>query len=311
MGDLIARLSGPIPTGGLRDAMADVLHDPGLRLWLPVAGGWVDEAGARIPELELSPGPGLSRIERGGHTLAVIRHDPAIDRHLIDAAGAATAMALDNARLHAELRTRLEEVRASRSRLVEATDAERRRIERDLHDGAQQRLLAVSFRLRGALRQTGPADSALSDLAEAEAELRGAIEELRNLARGIHPVILTDEGLGPALGSLADRAPMPVRITSTLARRWPAPIEAAAYFVVAEGLTNAARYAATPVEVTVEVRAGRLVVRVRDDGPGGAEHAQGSGLRGLTDRVEAVNGRLTIQSPRGGGTTLTAEFPCG
>jgi len=310
VGDLIERLSGPIPTGGLRDAMSDVLRDPNLRLWLPVAGGWVDEAGASIPHRELTPGSGISRIDRAGRTLAVIRHDPAIDRRLIDAAGAATAMALDNARLHAELRTRLEEVRASRARIVEATDAERRRIERDLHDGAQQRLLAVSFRLRAAQRQTEAADSVRSDLAEAEDELRGAIEELRNLARGIHPVILTDEGLGPALDSLADRAPMPVRITSTLDGRLPPPIEAAAYFVVAEGLTNAARYAGTPVDVTVDVCGGRCVLRVRDNGPGGADRARGSGLRGLADRVEAVDGWLTIQSPSGAGTTLTAEFPC-
>ena len=290
--------------------MADVLHDPDLSLWLPVDGRWVDEAGANVPDADLAPGPGLSRIDRAGRTLAVINHDPAIDPRLIDAAGAAAAMALDNARLHAELQTRLEEVRASRSRIVEATDAARRQIERDLHDGAQQRLLAVSFRLRAAQRRTDAVDPARLDLAEADDELRGAIEELRNLARGIHPVILTDEGLGPAVEALADRAPMPVEMTSTLDRRLPAPIEAAAYFVVAEGLTNAARHAGTPVEVAIDLRDGCLVVRVRDDGPGGADSAHGSGLRGLADRVEAVDGRLTIESAFGAGTTLAAEFPC-
>ena len=309
IGDLVERLSQPIPAGGLRDAMAEVLHDPHLRLLFPLGEGWVDEAGRPLAEPE-GAGSGVTRIERDGHTLAVVQHDPAIDRAVIAAAGAATAMALDNARLHAELRAHLEEVRASRARIVTATDLERRRIERDLHDGAQQRLLALSFRLRAAQRH-GTGDPALmADLGEAEAELRGAIEELRNLARGIHPVILTDEGLLPALEALADRAPLPVTITTTLSSRLPAAVEGAAYFVVAESLTNAARYAASPVVVRVEVHAGCLFVSVSDDGPGGADSSRGSGLRGLADRVEAVDGRLTVASPPGAGTTVTAEVPC-
>jgi signal transduction histidine kinase len=311
VGDLIERLSTPIPTGGLRDAMADVLHDPDLRVALPLGKAWVDEAGATVPDPLRDGAMGSTRIVRDGRTLAVIGHDPAIDEGLIAAAGAATAMALENARLHAEVRARLEEVRASRARIVDAADAERRRIERDLHDGAQQRLLTLSFRLRAAMRRTDGVDAALAgDLAQADEELRGAIEELRDLARGIHPAILTDEGLGPALGSLADRAPMPVHITATPGRRLPPPIEAAAYFVVAEGLTNAARHAGTPVDVSAQVHGGRLVVRVSDDGPGGADGRSGSGLRGLADRVEAVDGSLTIDSHVGTGTCLTAEFPC-
>ena len=312
VGDLIERLSGTIPTGGLRDAMADVLHDPDLRLAFPLADGWVDEAGAQVWAPERTTSSGSSRIEVDGRTLAVIGHDPAIDERLIAAVGAATAMALENARLHAEVRAQLEEVRASRARIVGAADAERRRIERDLHDGAQQRLLTLSFRLRAAMKRSAGVDPALhEDLAEADDELRHAIEELRNLARGIHPTILTDEGLGPALGSLVDRAPMPVRITSVPDRRLPSPIEAAAYFVVAEALTNAARHAGTPVEVFASMADGSLVVRVSDDGPGGADERLGSGLRGLADRVEAVDGRLTIDSPAGGGTRVIAEFPCG
>lgn len=310
VGDLVERLSHPIPAGGLRAAMADVLHDPQLRLLFPLADAWVDEGGRPVADPVATAGAGVSRIERDGRTLAVVHHDPAIDRAVIAAAGAATAMALDNARLHAELRARLEEVRASRSRIVKATDLERRRIERDLHDGAQQRLLALSFRLRAA-RRHGATDSALmADLDEAESELRGAIEELRNLARGIHPVLLTDEGLLPALEALADRAPLPVTISTTLKARPPPAVEGAAYFVVAESLTNAARYAATPVDVRVELRAGCLVVSVIDEGPGGADSSRGSGLRGLADRVEAVDGRLTVTSPRGAGTTVTAELPC-
>ena len=242
----------------------------------------------------------------------MIGHDPAIDERLIAAVGAATAMALENARLHAEVRAQLEEVRASRARIVGSADAERRRIERDLHDGAQQRLLTLSFRLRAAMKRSGDVDPALhADLAEADDELRHAIEELRNLARGIHPTVLTDEGLGPALGSLVDRAPMPVQITAVPDGRLPSPIEAAAYFVVAEALTNAARHAGTPVEVSASVCARDSIVRVSDTGPGGADERLGSGLRGLADRVEAVGGRLTIEQPRRRGTRLIAEFPCG
>ena len=312
MGDLIERLSGTIPTGGLRDAMADVLHDPHLRLAFPLGGGWVDEAGAQVSAPEQTTSSGSSRIELDGRTLAVIGHDPAIDERLIAAVGAATAMTLENARLHAEVRAQLEEVRASRARIVGSADAERRRIERDLHDGAQQRLLTLSFRLRAAIKRSADVDPALhEDLAEADDELRHAIEELRNLARGIHPTILTDEGLGPALGSLVDRAPMPVQLTSVPDRRLPSPIEAAAYFVVAEALTNAARHAGTSAEVSASLSDGNLIVRVSDEGPGGADGRLGSGLRGLADRVEAVDGRLTIDSPAGQGTRVIAEFPCG
>lgn len=309
VGGLIERLSGPIPTGGLRDALADVLHDPDLRLAFPLGDGWVDEAGASVADP--GDGAGVSRIAHEGRSLAVILHDPAIDDGLVAAAGAATAMALENARLHAEVRSQLEEVRASRARIVDAADAERRRIERDLHDGAQQRLLALSFTLRGAIRRSAEVDPSLAAaLGEADHELRGALEELRDLARGIHPAILTDEGLGPALGSLAERAPMPVRVTVLPDRRLSPPIEAAAYFVVAEALTNAARHAGTAVDVTASLANDRLTIRVRDEGPGGADE-RGGGLRGLADRVAAVEGRLTIESTPGTGTIVMAEFPCG
>jgi PAS domain S-box-containing protein len=203
------------------------------------------------------------------------------------------------------------ELRRSRARIVEAADAARRRIERDLHDGAQQRLVgvAMSLRLAGAALETDPA-AARALLDEAGADLAEAIAELRELARGIHPAILTEGGLDPALRALARRSPVPVTIAAVPTRRFPAAIEAAAYFVVSEGLTNAARHAPDSAS-TVEVRddEDRLVVEVRDTGPGGAD-VRGGGLQGLADRVNALSGRLTIVSPPQAGTTLRAELPC-
>ncbi len=204
------------------------------------------------------------------------------------------------------------ELRRSRARIVEAGDAERRRLERNLHDGAQQRLvsLSLSLRLAQARLQSDPA-AAGELLTAAGAELAQALEELRELARGIHPAVLTDRGLGPALESLADRAPLPVELDHVPGERLPAPVEAAAFYVVAEALTNVAKYAdATSVRVSVARFNGRAVVEVADDGRGGADPAQGTGLRGLVDRVEALNGHLDVESPVGRGTRVRAEIPC-
>ena len=204
------------------------------------------------------------------------------------------------------------ELRRSRARIVEAGDAERRRLERNLHDGAQQRLvsLSLSLRLAQARLKSDPA-TASELLAAAGAELSQALEELRELARGIHPAVLTDRGLGPALESLADRAPIPVELDHVPGERLPASVEAAAFYVVAEALTNVAKYAdATSVRVSVARFDGRAVVEVADDGRGGADPTQGTGLRGLVDRVEALNGRLDVESPVGRGTRVRAEIPC-
>ena len=211
--------------------------------------------------------------------------------------------------LDAELRESLEELRASRARLVEAGDAERRRLERDLHDGAQARLVALSLLLATA-RTRAKGDPDLAGLLDqARDELQTSLTELRELARGIHPAVLTDRGLEPALEALVARATVPVTV-EVEAGRLPAPVEAAAYFVVSEALQNVAKYAdATSASVTVRRPRGRVVVVVADDGVGGADAARGSGLRGLQDRVAALDGTIAVDSPAGCGTRLRAEIP--
>jgi signal transduction histidine kinase len=204
-----------------------------------------------------------------------------------------------------------EEMRASRARIVRAADEARQRLERNLHDGAQQRLVAVSFSLRlAAARLPEKPDEAKSLLTAASDELTHAMNELRELARGIHPAILTEQGLGPALEVLGRRAPLPVTVSNDLPARLPAPVEAAAYYVVAESLTNVAKYAeASSVQVRVGRENGVARVEVVDDGIGGADATRGSGLRGLADRVEALDGRLVVESPETVGTRVWAEIP--
>jgi PAS domain S-box-containing protein len=200
-----------------------------------------------------------------------------------------------------------EELAASRARIVQAGDAERRRLERNLHDGAQQRLVSLALMLRLAARRH-PEDETLGQAGE---ELAEALKELRELARGIHPAVLTERGLEPAVRALADRSQLPVELSVDVDGRLPDPVEAAAYYVVAEALTNVAKYAgASEVTVGVHRDNGQARIEVRDDGIGGADAGGGSGLRGLADRVEALGGRLQIDSPRGAGTTLRAEIPC-
>ena len=214
-------------------------------------------------------------------------------------------------RLNAELQARLEELAASRTRIVTAGDVERRRLERNLHDGAQQRLVTLSLSLRAASAklESDPA-GARTVLTDARDELALALEELRELARGLHPAVLTDRGLRAAVEMLADRAPVPVEIADVLDERLPEPVEAAAYYLIAEALTNVTKYAnASTVHVRVAVIDANVVVEVSDDGIGGADAAGGSGLRGLADRVEALGGSLEVVSPPGGGTSLRAEVP--
>jgi signal transduction histidine kinase len=213
--------------------------------------------------------------------------------------------------LDAELRQRLEELRASRARLVEAGDAERRRLERDLHDGAQARLVALALTL-GSARTRAGADTELHALLERAAEeLQTSLQELRELARGIHPAVLTDRGLEPALRSLAARATVPVAVDAAVGRL-PGAVESAAYFVASEALANVAKYAhATRATVAVRRTGGHVVVDVADDGIGGADASRGSGLRGLADRVAALDGTIALESPSGRGTRLRAEIPFG
>jgi signal transduction histidine kinase len=218
------------------------------------------------------------------------------------------------ARLDTELRARLDELRAWRARLVEAGDTERRRLERNLHDGAQARMVGLALLLGHARRRVdaNPADPEVAVLLDrALDELKASLAELRELARGIHPPLLTEQGLEPALRALTSRAPVPVTLAADAGDRLPAPVEAAAYFVVAEALANVAKYAhATEATVAVRRANGQVTVEVADDGVGGADVAQGSGLRGLTDRVAALDGTLSVDSPAGGGTRLHVEIPC-
>jgi signal transduction histidine kinase len=213
--------------------------------------------------------------------------------------------------LDAELQERMEELRASRARLVKAGDAARRRLERDLHDGAQARLVALALLLRAA-RIRAPGDGELGSLLDqAQEELQLSLGELRELARGIHPAVLTERGLEPALHSLVARAPVPVTVEAHGAERLPGPVESAAYFVVSEALANVAKYAqATEAAVTVERSNGHVTIEVSDDGVGGADAGRGSGLRGLEDRLAALDGTLWLESPAGRGTRLRAMIPC-
>lgn len=223
-----------------------------------------------------------------------------------------SALSVENEQLNAELRAKVVELRASRARIVEAGYAERRRVERNLHDGAQQRLMALTMNLRLARERLDEDPASTGELLdEAMEELAAATAELRELARGIHPVLLSERGLRAALGGLAERSPVPVELLATPAERLPAPIEMAAYFVVAEALTNVARYAEAEVAtVRVERRNGSVEVEIRDDGVGGAEIDAGTGLRGLEDRVAALEGRFRVESPAGAGTTVEASIPC-
>jgi signal transduction histidine kinase len=306
---LVGRL-GDVPAPAVEAALRDTLRDPGLRVAFRTAEGLVDLQG----HLVVPPGDGSQTATHlAGPTGAVLLHDPALaDRpQLLDAAAAAAGLALENARLTAEVRHQLAEVQASRRRISAAADAERGRLERDLHDGAQQRLLGLGLALAALRSQLG--DAQARDLVdEVTTELTGTIADLRELARGIRPAVLTDQGLGPALAALARRCASPVRIDVHLTGRLDPVVEAAGYYVVSEALQNTVKHAPS---ADVAVRAvqddGRLVVEIADNGPGGAVVTASGGLRGLADRVSAVGGDLTVTSPPGGGTRLRAELPCG
>ena len=306
--ELVARLGAG--GGDLRQALADALRDPSLEVAFPRPehDEWVDSRG------EVMTLPGANRctpVEHDGHPIAMLLHDPSLadEPELVHAVGGAAALALENERLTADLRATVSELRASRARIVESADNARRQIERDLHDGAQQRLVALALSLRLA-RSKVHEDEALHALEEASQNLDEAIKELRELARGIHPAVLSDRGLGSALEALAARMPLPIEIGDVPDQRLPARVEAAAYFVVAEAITNVARYAsASHARVELSCDDGDLLVEVVDDGVGGADPAKGSGLRGLTDRIAALDGRLDVSSPPGEGTVVRATLP--
>lgn len=315
VGELVLELERA-PPHEFRDALARTLGDPALEVafWLPERREFVDAAGRPV-ELPADDGRRVvTRLDHDGEPLAAIVHDATLgdEPKLLHASGAAVRLALENARLHAETRAQLARVQESRVRIVAAADEERRRIERDIHDGAQQRLVALALQLRSAQRQVGSSAAPELDrlLAAAVGELQVAVEELRELARGVHPAILTEEGLAAALDSLGSRTPLSVSL-DVADGRLPPGVEATAYFVVCEALANVVKHArASKAAIRAERRNGVLVVEVEDDGVGGAHAENGSGLRGLADRVEAHGGRLVIESPAGGGTRIVGEIPC-
>jgi signal transduction histidine kinase len=314
---LVGGLAGGGGRGALRDALAAAVGDETLELayWVPDQRTYVDAEGRPMQVDPPPKGRAATTIEHEGRRVAAILHAAGLveDGELERAVGAAAALTLENERLDAELRASVAELRASRARIVQAGDEQRRRIERDLHDGAQQRLMALGINLRLLRDRIDRNPQEAVELLDASLqELSEATGELRELARGIHPAVLTDRGLADALNALARRSPVPVEVVETPCDRLPPSIESAAYFVVAEALTNAARYA-TAHSVTVRVvrRNRHVEIAVTDDGVGGADPEQGSGLRGLHDRVAALDGQLDLASAASKGTTLRARIPCG
>jgi signal transduction histidine kinase len=300
----------------LEAGLAKALDDPGLVLAYRVPGEHAYIDGRGQPVALTTPGDdrAAAPVERDGRELAMLIHDASLDDdpELVGAVAAVAAIALDDARLQAESADQLAELRASRERIVAAGDAERRRLERNLHDGAQQRLVSVALALRMIQRQirTDPAAAERLSTTAGE-ELSKSLEELRELARGIHPSVL-NHGLKAALGSLAARASVPTTVAYEPSGRLPEQVELAAYFVACEALANVAKYAhASTASVRISRRNGVALVEIADDGVGGAHESAGSGLQGLADRVAALDGTLRILSPPGAGTVVKAELPCG
>jgi signal transduction histidine kinase len=301
---ITASLGQAPPPGSLQAALARAVGDPELRIayWLPNSEHYVDAEGRPVPEPTAAPGRAVTTLIRDGRRIAVVSHTaalPDLEREL----GAAVRLALENERLQAEALAQLDQLRASRVRIVETGDAERRRLERDLHDGAQQRLLALSYDLRLARAQAqADGDSQTGSLlTKATDQAQAALRELRELAHGIYPAILTEAGLGPALATLADTAPLPVELRDAAQGRYPAGVETCAYLLVTEALDDAAGRAASHGTVSVVQDGGRLVVSVEDDGTD-----RTSPMVQLADRVGALDGQLTVEPRR-----LRAELPCG
>jgi signal transduction histidine kinase len=316
VGEFLLELPESPSPAELRDALAKSLRDPSLSLayWLPQFESWADSEGRQVELPKPGSGRASTLIDRDGARLAALLHDPALDdeRRLLAAVGAAAAISLENGRLHVEQRAHLEELRGSRARVIEAGQKERQRLERDLHDGAQQRLIALSLELSLLEKRVGGDAETQARLHEARHEIAVSLDELRSVSRGLHPAVLSGHGLLVALESIAALAPVPVRLTVELEERPAEAIEVAAFYVVSESLANIGKHAhATAARVDVTRTDGVVVIEVVDDGVGGADTELGSGLRGLADRVEAHGGRLRVWSPVGGGTRVRAEMPCG
>lgn len=314
VGELMVELGVNPGPAELEAAVVRCLRDPSARIayWLPEFDAYADVDGRQI-ELGGTGGWSETPIVRNGVSVARLLHDPALDdeRELVSSVAAAVGMTIENAQLQVDLRARLEELRGSRVRILEAEQRERQRLERDLHDGAQQRLISLSLELGELTTRLGD-DPELKDRIEtARREVTSSLSELRDLAHGIHPATVTDHGLAVALESLAIRAPVPVQVMGATRDRLPQRVELAVFYIVSEALANVARHARASSSVVDLTRTSSyLVVEVRDDGVGGATADDGTGLRGLADRVEALGGRLQVWSPAGRGTRLRAEIPC-
>ena len=315
VGDLLVELRADPAPADLGDALKRALRDPSLTLvyWLPEFASYADRDGRPVELPREDESRSVTLIDREGVHIAALVHDPALndEPELLDAVTAGAGIALENARLHVELRARLDELRESRARIVDIGQKERQRLERNLHDGAQQRLIALSLELSALEERLGDDPTARVSLDLARREIAISLEELRDVARGIHPAVVSGHGLEIALEQLTARAPVPVALAVELDGRIPEPLEVAAFYLVSESLANIGKHAnATAARVEICRANGLVVVEVVDDGVGGADTELGSGLRGLADRVEALGGRLRVWSPRGGGTRLRAEFPC-
>jgi signal transduction histidine kinase len=316
MADLVVALQRVPESRRLGAALAKALGDPSLVLayWLPRFDAYVDAEGTPVALPQEGSGRATTFVDNDGHHIAALVHDSALAHQpeLLEVVCAAANVALERERLQAELEARVVELQASRERIVSAGDAERRRLERDLHDGAQQRLVAIALQL-SLLKGRIQSDPATAEQLATSAgdELALSLAELRELARGIHPAVL-EHGLAAALDSLAARASVPTRVLFEAPERLPEPVELAAYFVASEALANVAKYAqATAVSMRVWRTEAIASIEIADDGIGGADDTGGSGLRGLADRVEALDGHLRVSSPAGAGTVVTAELPCG
>jgi len=313
--DLVVEL-GEDRSGTFRDGLARALGDPSLEIgyWLAGSDSFVDSEGRSMSLPDGRSGRSVTLVERDSQPVAVLIHDPAVlaDPGLIEAVSSAARLAASNARLQAEVQARVDELMASRRRILEAGDEERRRLERRLHEGAERRLTTLGQTLSLARRESRSVSATTSErLDRAQSQVAGTLEDLRELARGLHPRDLTELGLEPALARLAERSEVPVEL-SVEDEGLPSEVKAAAYFLCSEGLVNIEKHAsATCAVVSLKLRPDVLLVEVVDDGVGGADLSRSSGLRGLADRVEVLGGSLTIDSAPGDGTRLADEIPLG
>ena len=297
----------------LRLSMARALGDPSLEVayWLPKHAHYADGAGHPVNVDTGGRGRSTTTIDRGGVPIAALLHDASLDDEpeLLSSVAAAAGIALENGQLHAELHARLEDLQGLQTQAMEAGATERKRLERNLHDGTQQRLIALSIELTLLERRIGADPDVAARLAHARNELAASLAELREIGRGAHPAVLT-HGLPTALRTVTEVCAVPARLKVDVGDRLPEPVEAAAYYVVSESLANVGKHADAS-EVSVDVfRAGTaLVVEVTDDGVGGADPDKGSGLRGLHDRVQALGGTMRVSGPLLGGTMIRAEIP--